>query len=201
MAVIATNAEWSLEVSAGFQKHFKAIAGEVTATIEASPEELDFRTILQKVLKTNPDVIYGPVNNDPNAFFKQLHSLNSTITIVTSDILNPDLINEDLKLYEGVYQSMVIDPANSELDKAKIAYKEYFKKPLTLPLYVGWGMDAVNLFLLARENNAQDLAAGLYKIKNFVRVSANISISQGGSSPMYVCIVQVRNGKFEIIKR
>lgn len=120
-AVIATTAEWSLGVAQGFRDKFKELGGEISAYEETVPNEADFRSVLNRLLATKPNAIYAPVTAHIIPVFRQLRQLGFTGPIITSDDLTEDLIEQGKGIFEGTFQTMVIDPHNTESDNLILA--------------------------------------------------------------------------------
>jgi branched-chain amino acid transport system substrate-binding protein len=197
--VIGHANEWSLSVSEIFAKKFTELGGTVLHNYSLIPEDADFRAALTTMRTLNPDVVYAPVSNNIPDFFKQYKELNFSIPVITSDNLNDETIKIAGQYLEGVYQTQVADPTQSATAEMAEKYKSKYQKPCTMPLFVGWGYDAVKLIALAAskgDGTPQSIQKELYKIKNYQGASGVISINEKGSSPMLVNMYQIKNGQF-----
>lgn len=198
-AIVATEAEWSISVSKGFKNHFKKLGGKITSLITTVPNDADFRSVIIKLLKTKPEVIYAPITSNLIPFFKQLRQLGYSGPVVTSDNLTEELIAESNGAFEGVYQTMVGVPNNEETSKLALLYKKKFSKNPSMIAFHGWGYDGIRLIAEAIKNSdltRNSIRESLLAIQNFNGASGKISFSIEGSWRMPLSVFVVRGKKF-----
>jgi branched-chain amino acid transport system substrate-binding protein len=199
VAVAATEAEWSISVSKGFNQHFTKLGGKITSFVTTVPNDPDFRSVLIKLLKTKPDAVYAPITSNLIPFFKQIRQLGFTGPIITSDNLTEELIVESKGAFEGAYQTMVADPDTKESEKLKSLYKAKFSKKATMLAFHGWGYDGIRLIAEAirRSNKSgETIRESLLSIKDFQGASGTISFSKEGSWRMPLKVFEVKGKSF-----
>jgi branched-chain amino acid transport system substrate-binding protein len=197
-AVIATTSEWALEVGAGFKSHFAKLGGAIVAHEEVDPSDSDFRAVLIRLIKSNPEVIYAPITSHLIPFFKQLNQLGYVGKIITSDNLTEELIQQSASVFEGVYQTMVADPDTPDSNRLRQLYKKRFLKEPTMLAFNSWGYDGIRLMaqgLIDAETKKILLREALLAIRDFSGAGGNISFSTEGSWRMPLEVFQVRGGK------
>ncbi len=198
-AVITTTSEWALEVAAGFKSHFTKLGGAIVAYEEVGTGDSDFRAVLMRLIKSNPEVIYAPITSHLLPFFKQLHQLGYKGEIITSDNLTEDLISQGAGVFEGAYQTMVADPETTESYTLKHLYRQKFAKEPTMLAFHSWGYDGVRLMAQALNEVAskkRPLREALLEIKDFPGAGGRISFSAEGSWRMPLEVLQIKGGKF-----
>jgi branched-chain amino acid transport system substrate-binding protein len=198
-AVFATTSEWSLSVAAGFKAHFAKLGGSIVGYEESAPNESDFRTVLTRILRTKPEVIYAPITAHLVPFFRQLSQLGYTGKVITSDNLTEDHIAQDPKIFEGILQTMVADPNNPEAERLKSLYRERFAEEPTMLAFHSWGYDGVRLMAHALRDSlasGRPLRDALLLIQNFPGAGGSISFSPEGSWRMPLKVFVVRGGRF-----
>lgn len=199
--VINTNNEWSQDVSKHFEKKFKQDGGDVLATFSVNPGESDFRALLLKALKQEPDTLYAPITNDVIPFFKQLRSVGFKKSVITSDVLTQEYIDAADGALEGVYQLQGTQPSSPETEKLKQLYNREFGVETKHILYNAWGYDAVHLIadaLRVAEGNPEKAAKQLYRVRKHPGASGLIAFTPEGSSPRFASVFQVRNSRLHL---
>jgi len=166
------------------------------------PDTSDFKTILTKTKQARPDVIYAPLMEDIIPFYKQLRQLKIESTIVTSDIIAKEHIDQIPELLEGVYQTNApaLDGANARqlLDK----YRAKHGREPTLPLFSAWGYDGLMLICEALATGAttpEAIKKYLYQLKDYPGLSNTINFTPKGSSPVIEKMYRISGGEFEAV--
>ena len=76
--------------------------------------------------------------------------------VVTSDVIGDELIREDPKVFEGMYQSQSVNPNFGDTQIMMEAYRKKYNKKPAYPLFTAWGFDAYGLvFECAHEDHAR----------------------------------------------
>jgi branched-chain amino acid transport system substrate-binding protein len=170
---------------------------------ETLPSDTDFRSLLVRVLAANPEVIYAPVTSNIIPFFLQMRQVGYTGPLITSDNLTDELIAQGGGVFEGVFQTMVADPENSEAERLKSLYQKKFGKEPKMLAFNGWGYDGVRLTAealrrskLTRESVHKELLA----IRDFPGAGGMITFSSEGTWRMPLKVFEVRSGKLQIVE-
>lgn len=196
---IATNGAWSLSTAQDFAKKFESAGGKVLGQYELNPTDTDFRTVILKAITLNPDVIYTPVADNIVPFFQQLHKSPYKGKVITSDIMNDELIKAAGDGVEGIYQTMPGDPDNEATKEMLNRYKQKFNKECTQILMTAWAYDAVNILakaIKAANYDRTKINEEIYKVQNYLGASSAISISPEGSSKVLETVFLIQHGKF-----
>ena len=201
VAVIATNAEWSLGVAKGFKDKFQELGGASISYEEINPSDSDFRSLLTRVIRGNPEAIYAPITAHTIPFFKQLKQLGYAGKVITSDNITDQVIAQSDGALEGVMQTMASDPDNPEALHLKRLYKERFAKEPLMMVFHSWGYDGVRL--MAHALKEHDLTGTpvrdcLLQIKRFRGATGEITFSEEGSWRSPLKVFEVRDGKLRI---
>ncbi|MCB9030658.1 MAG: ABC transporter substrate-binding protein, partial [Deltaproteobacteria bacterium] len=195
---ICNNGEWSLEVAKAFRENFEKDGGKVLDHFEINPGESDFRTILLKVKSLNPDVIYAPVTDNISAFWLQLGRSGYTKTVITSDILNQEILNQVGSSAEGVYQTQAADPSSPATIEMLDAYKAKHGKDCTQVFFTSLGYDSVMFLAKAMQTKGLKrnlIKDGLYEIANYPGASGVATMTPEGSVKRIVSVFQVKDSK------
>lgn len=200
-AVMFTNPDyWSETVARFYSEEFTRLGGQVLDTIFLTADTRDFRSTLSKMRQLKPDIIYTPLVYNLDSFYRQLRELHFSEPIVTSDIITEENIRLYPDVYEGIYQSGIVDPQNPVFAALRTRYEKHFGKALTMPWFVATSYDAMMLLLEAVKKSgcASDaLRASLAKVHGYAGASGTISMNEHGTSPVFEHMFQIRRGKLE----
>lgn len=201
VAVIDWNTEWSQGVSKFFRQKMTALGSEIVATISVNPDELDFRSLFQRLRERAPDLLYAPADANLPTFFRQLSQSALKIPVLTSDIITEDLLLQEPEIYENVYQSMSADlnfPATMVLREL---YQQSYGRPLTQTSYVAWGYDAVMVLAEAFGQTGKLDCQSLSVVSEYHGAAGSVSFKNSRSAPRPVEIFQIRSGQFQKISK
>ena len=194
--VVATIEEWAQSVANGFEKTFKAAGGTVIDRIDVTSSNSDFRSIVARIRRSNPDVVYAPVVPHLESLVRQCKEQSLRAKLITSDNVTAALLKANPKIFEGVYQSMVADPQGAEVEALSMKFQNYFGRRPELILFVGWAYDAVKLYARAMNEGGFDreqIRAALARTKDYHGATGTISMNPGGSSRMLASMFEIRN--------
>lgn len=192
--VIATIEEWAQSVASGFERSFKAAGGNIVDRVDVNAGDADFRSIVSRIARRSPDVLYVPVNPHLEALVRQIREQGLTCPIITSDNITTALLRTNPKVFAGVYQSMVADPTGVETHELAKKYQARFGHPADLILFVGWGYDAVRLYANAMASGGfsrTSIRDALAHTRDFRGASGTITINPEGSSRMMASMFRI----------
>ena len=201
---ISTNGQWSLTTTEEFAKKFKAAGGKVLNHFSANPGDSDFRTIILKAKTLKPDVIYAPVADNIPAFFTQLSRSGYKGIVLSSDVINQEIIDATSGATEGIYHTQMADPSHSEALEMQKEYKAKFGKECKQVMLTAWGYDAIMMYadvIAEYGDDPEAIKQGLYKVKGFKGASGEKTIDSKGSSRSPVYAFKIQDGKFKRVNR
>lgn len=209
IAVVAIQNDWGQSVVSNFVDAVKAGGGVVTETEMFNPGTRDFRSILTKIARSNPDAIYlGAFYEDGSAFLQQKAQLGLKQAIYgTSSLYEQKLIELAGAATEGLYlsTSFVVDSPEPHVRAFVKAYEaRYGSKPL---MFAAQAFDATNIVL-----NAIVAAGGatatrakvrdaLAATRDFPGVTGATSFDPKTREPSKTLAkLQIRQGKYVLVK-
>ena len=196
---VCNNGEWSLGVAKAFQDKFEQSGGQVLKSFEMNPAESDFRTVLLRVKALNPDVLYAPVTDNIAAFWMQLKRSGFNRPVITSDVLNQELVGTIGDAAQGVYQTQSTDPQFPETKKMLAAFRQHFDRDCSQVFFTSLGFDSIVLLAEAMKKkglSGEAIKNGLYEMVDFPGSSGPISMTPEGSVRRMVNVVQIQKGQF-----
>jgi len=148
VAVLALQNDWGLSAAENFQKSFEQLGGK--ATIEYfNPGTRDFRSILTKVQRTNPDAVYLAMFYEEGALLlQQAKQLGmKTPFYSTSALYAPKLIELGGDAVDGMKLTTTFD-ANNPAPNVRTFVEEYKKRYGQEPnQFAAQGYDATGIML------------------------------------------------------
>ncbi len=196
IAILSFNQEWGVSVSNAFETKFTGLGGVISGKEFPAPETKDFRSLITKILKDNPEAIYFPTDR-VYEIVKQVRTAGFKGVLVTSDVLDSEVVSRDPILFEGVLTSQVSDPVSSSTDVYLKAYKKEFGFDAKKIVIGTWAYDGVKILYEASQKGTlkgSDLKDSLYKI-NHEGASSKIKFDSKGSSRTINKMFIVKNGK------
>ena len=204
IAVIAEQTDWGQSVVKDFAEKVKANGGEVVFTEFFNRGLPDFRSLITKIERAEPDAIYtGFFYEDGAQFMKQMQQLGVDIPVhSTSAAYNQKLVELAGPAAEGLFLTATFLP-NSDAENVKIFVEEWKAardgaEPGQFPAQA---YDAVNIMLEAvaaagpdatRESVRDALAA----TKDFPGVTGVTSFDENGEALKQLTKATVKDGTF-----
>ncbi|MDB5254308.1 MAG: amino acid transporter substrate-binding protein branched-chain amino acid transport system [Parcubacteria group bacterium] len=194
-AIFGFKQEWSNAVSEAFKNTFKDIGGVITEEEFANPGVKDYKSQLSKIVTSKPDAVYMTVE-DFYVGLKELRELGYKGLVITSDVLDNELVGQQPTLFEGVFSSQVADPVlDSTTHFAELYKKKYGEAPKKI-LIGAWGYDGVQVVYKAHvEFPDLDMNKALHKLQAFNGASGEIKFDEHGSSKTLPKMFVVKGGK------
>lgn len=182
-----------------FSKRFSELGGRVVGSSAMTPDETNFRSIITKLKAAKPDAVLSLMTYNLIPWFNQLRELRYTNPVVSCNCSNAHHLQSAPQAFEGRFQYMNPPPAGAVFERVRALYEREFKRPLTQHWFVATGYDAVQLLVAAataKGSKPEQIAEGLYQIKDHPGANGSISISEGGSWPQHEKVFQIQNGEF-----
>lgn len=209
VAVVAIQNDWGQAVVSNFVDAVKANGGEVTDTELFNPGTRDFRAILTKIARSQPDAIYiGAFYEDGSAFLQQKLQLGLKQPVYgTSSLYEQKLIDLAGPAANNLYLPTTFLVESPE-PHVKAFVKEYESRYGSKPLmFAAQAFDATNIVLnaiaAAGGSNATraKVRDALAATKDFPGVTGLTSFDPKTREPSKALAkLQIQNGKFALLK-
>lgn len=203
MTIIYHQTEWSTAVKQYFVESFEERNGTILGEHPISEGTTDFRQIILKGTKDNPQAIFAPIDRNIGTFFKQLKESGYAGVVLSSDAITQGAIDSAQGGLEGAYYTVFAVPKSGQAEKFKQKYKEAYKKEPTETIYVAMGYDGMKSILEATKNGPSDpesIKKALYTLQGVEGSFGKLTFSKEGSAPKTESIFQVQNGTEVFIK-
>ncbi|HHD82936.1 MAG TPA: hypothetical protein ENK92_02405 [Bacteroidetes bacterium] len=207
VAVAAINNDYGIGLKDAFIDRFMKINGKVLQTEVFDPGSTDFHTIINKLKKIRPPVVFLASHYRESALFlKQAKEVEFNSIFIGGDgNFAPDLIKLSGGAAEGMYVSNLHwDPSSKKPIIANFvkSFKDTFHQEPEV--YAAAGYDCLCVVAKAIEMGgytSEGIKNALYKIKDFQGVTGTITFDKWGEVSGRYDIFQVRNGQFIKLKR
>ena len=198
----ATNKSFTEPWQEAFSQRFKELAGEITTTVDISPEggETGLLKIAQQIVATDPQGILLLTNSiDAGLFSQQVRKLSSDIDLYGSDwTFSGELVQYGGKSVEGFTFTTNMDMQNKTpaFETFKRDFAERFDKEPNFPAVFSY--EAAQLLFDALRNNLnrEQLPKTLKKLPKVKGLQADYKLDSFGDIERPPYLNQVRNGEF-----
>jgi branched-chain amino acid transport system substrate-binding protein len=203
-AILAIFTDYGKPLAEAFEEDFTRLGGKIIRSEFYNQGERDFRTLLLKIKRANPQAIYL-ISHPPDgaAAVKQIRQMNlEQLILGTSAINSPEEFFEPLgRLADGIILSDLLDTTSAEF---RVRYENKFgRKWPGVSSCAGVGYDDLTIIAEAIRNNGlnspkiRDYIAAL---KNYPGVSGPITFDQNGDLDREHAVFKVKNGKLELME-
>lgn len=198
----ATNKSFTEPWQEAFSQRFKELAGEITTTVEISPEggETGLLKLAQQIVATDPQGILLLTNSiDAGLFSQQVRKLSSDIDLYGSDwTFSGELVQYGGKSVEGFTFTTNMDMQNKTpaFETFMRDFAERFDKEPNFPAVFSY--EAAQLLFDALRNNLnrEQLPKTLKKLPKVKGLQADYKLDSFGDIERPPYLNQVRNGEF-----
>ena len=209
IAVVAIQNDWGQTAAANFVGAVKVNGGEITDTEFFNPGTRDFRSIITKIARSQPDAIFlAAFYEDGSAFLQQKTQLGIKQAIYgTSSLSEPKLLELAGPAANNMYSTTTF-LADSPEPNVQAYVKSYEARFGSKPqMFAAQAFDATNIVL-----NAIVVAGGanatrakvrdaLAKTKNFPGVTGATTFDPETREPAKTLTkLQIQNGKYVLLK-
>jgi branched-chain amino acid transport system substrate-binding protein len=210
-SIIAIQNDWGISAAENFAGAVKADGGKVLALEYFNPGNRDYRAILTKISRDNPDVIYACMMYEEGAMLmQQVKQLGIKSTIfATSSVYSPKTLELAGDAANGLYLSTTFMPTSPEPNVQHFVkmYEENYKASPNM--FAAQAYDAVGMMLdavarayqkdanVTREMVRTELAA----TKDFPGVTGTTTFDPETREPVKsLARMQIKDGAFVLIK-
>lgn len=185
-----------------FKEQFESSGGKILDVIGYNEGDIDFKTQISRIKKSNPDVVFIPSYIRETAIqLKQIKELGLNKPLLAVSTFNdPKIFELAGNATEGVTFSTPVFDNESEKPHIKKFIEGFSKKYNEKPnIWVGYGYDVVKIACLALEkggSNSEAIKNELYKIKDFPGVTGNTTFDQNGDVNKELKIMVAKSKKF-----
>lgn len=198
------SADYSIGLSKSFKEEFLRLGGKFATDEELTyiQKDIDFQTILRKVKRANPEVIFIPgYYTEVGLIIKSARSLGINAVILGGDGLDsPKLFEIAGDAVKGIYISSHFAP--DDKDPAVQAFvKEYEKAYKMKPgAMAALGYDSMGILAdavaRAKSTSSEDINAALIATKDFVGITGMITIDENRNSKKPVVVLETTTKEF-----
>ena len=205
VATLYINNDWGVAANKYFTEAVKAMGGKVVAQEAFAPGEKDFSSVMSKIKRANPDVLYLPVfYADAASIMSQARRMHYKPTVLsTGSLYSPKLIKLGGKAVEGLMTAAVYFPDNPRPESmafTKAFIKTYGKAP---NMFAAVGYDAAALVVAAlKKTGAKDRASVAPALESlrYSGVTGDFDYSKSHDPQKEFAKIMVRNGKWVAVK-
>ena len=209
--IISIQNDWGISVAENFSEAVKANGGEVTSLEYFNPGMRDYRSILTKISRNKPEVIYAGMMYEEGAMLmQQVKQLGIESTIfATSSVYSPKTLELAGEAANGLYLSTTFMPTSPEPHVQKFVSEYEGAYQASPNMFAAQAYDAVGIMLEAvtrayqkdpmvtRDMVRDELAA----TKDFMGVTGTTSFDPETREPVKsLARMQVKDVKFELVK-
>ncbi len=205
-AVYYVNDEYGVSLAAEFKKAYENMGGKVIFYEGFAPGQKDFRSTLQKIKTTNPEMIYFPGQaGETGLILKQAKEIALNVSFVGGDgSYSPDLITIAGNTAEGTYYTLMAMGFGVSDDLIEQFKENFFAKYIEEPtVYAAYAYEAGKIVahvLAKAEYNPESIKKELYALKDFRGITGLTNFDTYGEVDKAFYVYVVKNGKFEIVK-
>lgn len=209
VAVIAIQNDWGQSAAKNFIDGFKAAGGTVTEVEYFNPGTRDFRSILTKIGRSQPDAIFlGAFYEDGSAFLQQKLQMGLKQGVyATSSLYEKKMLELAGPAANGLYltSTFLVESTEPHIASYVKAYEaRYGSKPQQ---FAAQAFDATNIMLnaIVAAGGANATRAkvrdALAATKNFPGVTGTTSFDPVSREPIKLLTkLQVKDGRFTSVK-
>jgi branched-chain amino acid transport system substrate-binding protein len=206
VATIYINNDWGVAANKYFTEAVEKLGGKVVAMEAFTPGEKDFSSVMSKIKRANPDVLYLPVfYADASAIMSQARRIHYKPTVLSSGSLySPKLIELGGKSVEGLMTSAVYFPNNPSPESK--AFTEAFRATYnkTPSMFAAVGHDAAMLVVAAlKKSGAKDrasVAPALESLGDLTGITGKFDYSKSHDPAKTYAKIVVKDGKWSPVE-
>lgn len=202
--LIDNSSDYSKGLAKSFSDEFLKLGGKFASTDELTyvQKDMDFQSLLRKIKRANPDVIFLPgYYAEVGLIIKQARSLGITAPFLGGDGWDsPDLFKIGGKAMKGNYISSHFAPDDKD-PKVQSFVKDYEKTYGVKPgAMAALGFDAIGIvadsIARAKSSKPADINAAIITTKNYSGVTGSITIDENRNSKKAAVVLETTETGF-----
>ena len=200
-SVLYVNDDYGTTIKDVFKDNFEKGGGTIKLIEPLKLGETDFRTIILKVKKNQPDVIYIPAYGPIYVhIFQQIREILPNIPIIADiPLFNSYTLEQIGKVANGIVgPATLVDDETIKIPEAEVFIKRYKSKyNKRADFNGGLGYDMFKIAAVGVMNAKDDGTTVINYIKNqknFKGVTGDILIDSNGDSKIQLELMQIKNG-------
>lgn len=200
VAIFYKNDDYGANLAKSFREYFKTAKGNIVFDEGYDVEQMDFKNMLSKLKRTNPEVVFFPGNYQDNGMIlKQAKENGVSASFIGGDgAFSDELFKIAGNSANGSFYTMMGITKNSKTDDFIEKYKKKFNT-IDLPnVFVYYAYDAMMTIAMAIENSGYDsenIKNALYNLK-YTGLTGETKFDQYGEVDKPYVIYKVEKGKF-----
>jgi branched-chain amino acid transport system substrate-binding protein len=204
IVIVDNSQDYSKGLAKSFQDEFLKIGGKLATTEELTyvTKDIDFSSLLRKVKRANPDVIFLPGYYEEVALIiKQARALGITAPFLGGDGWDsPKLFEIGGEAMKGNYISSHFAPDDKD-PKVQAFVKDYEKAYGAKPgAMAALGYDAIGIvseaIAKAKTGKAEDINKALISTKNYNGITGIITIDENRNSKKAAVVLEATAKEF-----
>ena len=186
VALVNVNSDYGIGVVNAFEKEYTRLGGSVIFKGSFLPGTTDFKSMVIKIKKASPDVVYLVGNPAENGYFIRQLRNNKIYLPITGNLAFEN--NDFITVAKGTFDSIIYSTAAYDLtDESQVvqsflrAYIKCYNK--TPNMEAGLGYDVVNIIihcLRETEFRVDMVKDKMYTVKDFPGVTGNTTFDKYG---------------------
>ncbi len=200
VAIAYINNDYGNGVSKKFAEGLKRNGRDLIISEAYEEGRTDFRTVILKLKKANPDAIYIVGYKEIAYFIKQLKEQGINSSLFTTAIFeDPEIISIAGNSAEGIIFTTFYLDEDSKEQRTRDFFHNYERKYNVKPDgYAATSYDATYLIAQAIKNEgvtSDSVKKGLYEIKDFPGLLGNFSIDKNGDVVLPIRMKTIKEGQ------
>jgi branched-chain amino acid transport system substrate-binding protein len=204
LIIIDNSNDYSKGLAAAFKAEFLKSGGKLATeeNLTYVQKDTDFQSLLRKVKRANPDVIFLPgYYQEVGLIIKQARALGITAPFLGGDGWDsPKLFEISGPSIAGNYISSHFAPDDKD-PKVQAFVKDYEKAYKTKPgAMAALGYDAIGIVVdainRAKSNKSEDINAAILATKNYPGVTGSITIDENRNSKKAAVVLETTASEF-----
>ncbi len=206
VAVYYVNDEYGVSLAAEFRKAYEEIDGQILFYEGFSPGQKDFRSTLQKIKQTTPEIVYFPGQaGETGLILRQAKELGLNVPFIGGDgSYSPDLIKIAGNAAEDTYYTLmamgfgVSDELISKFEDDFVA--KYNEKPTVYAAYAFEAAKLITFVLSKADYDSESIKNAIYNLKDYKGITGITNFDEFGEVDKEFYMYVVKDGEFVLAR-
>jgi branched-chain amino acid transport system substrate-binding protein len=201
IAILFSQTDYARPIAKRMNDDAVDLGAEVVIYESFVQNTIDFRSILTKVQKANPNMVFISSQNSDEAYqiLKQMKELDLNVAIFGNDQIYNLKAFKDSNLNEGALTSgPAFDPKNPQTKEFIEKYKSKYNSDLPFGVWTAESYDAVYILADAIKAVGEDsnkVKDYLYGVKDYAGASGKITIDSNGDGVREYIVRVIKEGE------